>query len=224
MPTNVQHFADLGVYKQLKKKTHLAKDTIFPHLPSAEAEVRKVTNHSVEILSIASLTVETLVLQVYKTTNNNDGDFPSAMAELQKKLKPPESPPIAMTSTSSTDASNMGQNGEASAAAKEKQDRVVRTLVVMLTFEFFRHLFLLRCPPTLVAPPSMMTMMRMSASLSLVAKESRRKTMKKTSRRSQFRALSVMMTLGEKTLLKHGYTDKSRRIRSPYTVQVRATC
>ena len=33
VPTNVQHFADLGVYKQLKKKTHLAKDALFPHLP-----------------------------------------------------------------------------------------------------------------------------------------------------------------------------------------------
>ena len=33
VPTNVQHFADMGVYKQLKKKTHLAKDAIFPHLP-----------------------------------------------------------------------------------------------------------------------------------------------------------------------------------------------
>ena len=47
VPTNVQHFADLGVYKQLKKKTHLAKEAIFPHLPpgsapDSPAEVRKV--------------------------------------------------------------------------------------------------------------------------------------------------------------------------------------
>lgn len=44
VPTNVQHFADMGVYKQLKKKTHLAKDALFPHLPmpTTEAEVRKV--------------------------------------------------------------------------------------------------------------------------------------------------------------------------------------
>ena len=33
MPTNVQHFADMGVYKQLKKKTHLTKEVLFPHLP-----------------------------------------------------------------------------------------------------------------------------------------------------------------------------------------------
>ena len=55
MPTNVQHFADLGVYKQLKKKTHLTKDGLFPHLPGhTEAENRKVNKsqqfsaHSVE--------------------------------------------------------------------------------------------------------------------------------------------------------------------------------
>ena len=33
VPTNVQHFADMGVYKQLKKKTHLTKEVLFPHLP-----------------------------------------------------------------------------------------------------------------------------------------------------------------------------------------------
>ncbi len=37
VPTNVQHFADMGVYKQLKKKTHLAKDALFPHLPPVDA-------------------------------------------------------------------------------------------------------------------------------------------------------------------------------------------
>lgn len=74
VPTNVQHFADLGVYKQLKKKTHLAKDALFPHLPPTEAEVRKV----------------------YKTTNNNTilppvanaGNFSSAVVDLQKKMFP----------------------------------------------------------------------------------------------------------------------------------------
>ena len=45
VPTNVQHFADLGVYKQLKKKTHLTKDGLFPHLPGhPEADARKVKN------------------------------------------------------------------------------------------------------------------------------------------------------------------------------------
>ena len=34
VPTNVQHFADLGVYKHLKKKTHLTKEVLFPHLPA----------------------------------------------------------------------------------------------------------------------------------------------------------------------------------------------
>ena len=43
VPTNVQHFADLGVYKQLKKKTHLTKDGLFPHLPGhPETDTRKV--------------------------------------------------------------------------------------------------------------------------------------------------------------------------------------
>ncbi|XP_059098231.1 protein jim lovell-like isoform X5 [Tigriopus californicus] len=60
VPSNVQHFADMGVYKQLKKKTHLAKDNIFPHLPSTEAEVFKAS------------------------TNNN---FPSVV-DLQQKLYP----------------------------------------------------------------------------------------------------------------------------------------
>jgi len=44
VPTNVQHFADLGVYKHLKKKTHLTKDVLFPHLPGHPegADPRKV--------------------------------------------------------------------------------------------------------------------------------------------------------------------------------------
>ena len=46
VPTNVQHFADLGVYKQLKKKTHLTKDGLFPHLPGhSEADARKVNTY-----------------------------------------------------------------------------------------------------------------------------------------------------------------------------------
>merc|ERR1711902_459403 len=66
VPTNVQHFADLGVYKQLKKKTHLTKDGLFPHLPGhAEADSRKV----------------------FKTpTNNNNNNNISSLVHLQKKM------------------------------------------------------------------------------------------------------------------------------------------
>ena len=57
VPTNVQHFADLGVYKQLKKKTHLTKDGLFPHLPGhPEADARKVKNISFSKHLIPSVT------------------------------------------------------------------------------------------------------------------------------------------------------------------------
>merc|ERR1712018_996167 len=60
VPTNVQHFADLGVYKQLKKKTHLPGH--------AEADSRKVfktpTNNN----------------------NNNNNNNISSLVHLQKKM------------------------------------------------------------------------------------------------------------------------------------------
>merc|ERR1712141_173925 len=71
MGTNVQHFADLGVYKQLKKKTHLTKDGLFPHLPGhPEADSRKVfktpTNNN---------------------NNNNNNNNITSLVHLQKKMK-----------------------------------------------------------------------------------------------------------------------------------------
>ena len=33
VPTNVQHFAELGVYKQIRKKLPTGDKDIFPHLP-----------------------------------------------------------------------------------------------------------------------------------------------------------------------------------------------
>merc|ERR1711936_50366 len=70
VPTNVQHFADLGVYKQLKKKTHLTKDGLFPHLPGhPEADTRKVfktpTNNN---------------------NNNNNNNNITSLVHLQKKM------------------------------------------------------------------------------------------------------------------------------------------
>jgi hypothetical protein len=70
VPTNVQHFADMGVYKQLKKKTHLTKDGLFPHLPGhTEAESRKVfkapTNNN---------------------NNNNNNNNLTSLVNLQKKM------------------------------------------------------------------------------------------------------------------------------------------
>lgn len=54
VPTNVQHFADLGVYKHLKKKTHLTKDVLFPHLPGHPEGVdpRKVSKIYFSFLSM----------------------------------------------------------------------------------------------------------------------------------------------------------------------------
>lgn len=51
VPTNVQHFADMGVYKQLKKKTHLAKDAIFPHLPGQPAPGSPEVARKVSVVS-----------------------------------------------------------------------------------------------------------------------------------------------------------------------------
>jgi len=72
VPTNVQHFADLGVYKQLKKKTHLTKDGLFPHLPGhPEADARKVfkapTNNN-------------------NVNNNNNNNNLTSLVNLQKKM------------------------------------------------------------------------------------------------------------------------------------------
>lgn len=95
VPTNVQHFADLGVYKQLKKKTHLAgKDAMFPHLPPGAAA---------SAAEAAAAAVAAVEAQVYKasvvTNNNNSPDTPNAnlqpghstasyVADLQKKMFP----------------------------------------------------------------------------------------------------------------------------------------
>ena len=65
VPTNVQHFADLGVYKQLKKKTHLTKDGLFPHLPGhAEADSRKVNIFVIAIIIIAIIIIEIIVIAI----------------------------------------------------------------------------------------------------------------------------------------------------------------
>ncbi len=59
VPTNVQHFADLGVYKQLKKKTHLTKDGLFPHLPGhhPEADARTVISNLCMYVPSMSMTL-----------------------------------------------------------------------------------------------------------------------------------------------------------------------
>ena len=65
VPTNVQHFADLGVYKQLKKKTHLTKDGLFPHLPGhAEADSRKVNIIVIATIVIAIIVIAIIVLAI----------------------------------------------------------------------------------------------------------------------------------------------------------------
>ncbi len=80
VPSNVQHFADMGVYKQLKKKTHLAKDAIFPHLqaggPPQEGELRKVRDLSefLKVLKDPSYYKRTLPFEprfVKKTVSTN---------------------------------------------------------------------------------------------------------------------------------------------------------
>jgi len=81
VPTNVQHFADLGVYKQLKKKTHLTKDGLFPHLPGhPETDTRKVfkaptnnnNNNSTNNNNLTSLmNLQKKMLQEAKITERN---------------------------------------------------------------------------------------------------------------------------------------------------------
>ncbi|XP_040578200.1 uncharacterized protein [Lepeophtheirus salmonis] len=71
VPSNVQHFADMGVYKQLKKKSHLTKEIIFPHLPSDSDTMKayKSPNNNNNI-----------------STSNNNTDYTTNIIELQKKL------------------------------------------------------------------------------------------------------------------------------------------
>ena len=95
MPTNVQHFADMGVYKQLKKKTHLTKEVLFPHLPGV-ANGGATTNGHVDVRDDAR--------KIFKSANahnnnnlqhirdhrdhlNNQSSYPFTMSEhLQKKM------------------------------------------------------------------------------------------------------------------------------------------
>jgi len=66
VPTNVQHFADLGVYKQLKKKTHLTKDGLFPHLPGhAEADSRKVNIIVISFILIAITFIAIIIIAIH---------------------------------------------------------------------------------------------------------------------------------------------------------------
>jgi hypothetical protein len=95
VPTNVQHFADLGVYKQLKKKTHLTKDVLFPHLPGhAEGDPRKVGRKADAMAVNEHLTMPNFLSQVFKTpTNNNTSNMNNNnpfLGDLQKKLFPPK--------------------------------------------------------------------------------------------------------------------------------------
>ena len=83
VPSNVQHFADLGVYKQLKKKTHLAKDAMFPHLPPGSGA--GVPGSAAAVVAAAA--VEAEVYKAAASNNNNNPDTPNAnLHDLQKKM------------------------------------------------------------------------------------------------------------------------------------------
>ncbi len=97
VPSNVQHFADLGVYKQLKKKTHLAKDAMFPHLPPGAPGAPGAPGGAggpppgVQVsgaAAVAAAAVAAVEAEVYKaSTNNNSPSAPNAYAAgLQKKM------------------------------------------------------------------------------------------------------------------------------------------
>jgi len=104
VPTNVQHFADLGVYKQLKKKTHLTKDGLFPHLPGhPEADTRKdLKPGPPDFKSNVATPIELLgngrlqqKIKVFKAptnnnnnlnNNNNNNNNLTSLVNLQKKM------------------------------------------------------------------------------------------------------------------------------------------
>ena len=44
VPTNVQHFAELGVYKQMRKKEEKDMKEMFPHLPRNLATFKLVSD------------------------------------------------------------------------------------------------------------------------------------------------------------------------------------
>ena len=44
VPTNVQHFAELGVYKQIRKKLPPGDKDIFPHLPRQTFQLVSCSN------------------------------------------------------------------------------------------------------------------------------------------------------------------------------------
>ncbi len=99
VPTNVQHFADLGVYKQLKKKTHLAREALFPHLPGQPGVV------------VAPAMLSSNNNNNGNSNNNNpvttrpNSEYPS-MLDLQKKLLASAPLPLPPTLTNTNGSTN----------------------------------------------------------------------------------------------------------------------
>ena len=97
----------MGVYKQLKKKTHLTKDVLFPHLPGVATNG---TNGVAPKLHEAVLQCSHEAPKVFKTANahnnnnlqhirdhrdrlNNHSSFATMAEHLQKKMGYPPSHP-----------------------------------------------------------------------------------------------------------------------------------
>ena len=53
VPTNVQHFAELGVYKQIRKKLPPGDKELFPHLPRQSFQLVSITIHMISIYLIS---------------------------------------------------------------------------------------------------------------------------------------------------------------------------
>ena len=98
MPTNVQHFADMGVYKQLKKKTHLTKEVLFPHLPGVVATngTNGVAPHEApKVFKNANAHNNNNLQHIrdHRDHLNNHSSFATMAEHLQKKMGYPPSHP-----------------------------------------------------------------------------------------------------------------------------------
>ena len=65
VPTNVQHFAELGVYKQIRKKLPPGDKELFPHLPRQSFQLVSITICNMYLISILCKkkgTVQNLIL------------------------------------------------------------------------------------------------------------------------------------------------------------------
>ena len=76
VPTNVAHFAELGVYKQMRKKLPGTEKDMFPHLPRQSYPLVSQTQpfHMTHHLTFISQDEDSKLMKTFNISNNNNGN------------------------------------------------------------------------------------------------------------------------------------------------------